>query len=86
MAEGNGMSVLTGLPTPIPAEGKLATAWREWKRKFEIYLKETRQADEKTPSGVKTSLLLHGIGSDGQEVCESFSLQTRMTRRNTRSC
>ena len=47
--------------------------WRKWRKKYEIYLKATRQADDKTPSDVKTSLLLHAIGSEGQEIYEGFS-------------
>ena len=41
--------------------------------RFEIYLKATRQSGEDTPDEVKTSLLLHAIGSDGQEVYDTFS-------------
>ena len=63
-----GTSVLSGLPPPMPGEGQLATEWRKWRKQFEIYLKATRQADDRTPSDVKTSLLLDALGKDGQEI------------------
>ena len=66
------VSMLMGLPPQMPAEGELATTWRKWKKKFEIYLKATRQAGDNTTDDVKTSLLLHAIGSEGQEVYDSF--------------
>ena len=66
-------SILAGLPPPMPADGELATAWRIWRKTFEIYLKTTRQSRENTPDEVKMSLLLHAIGSDGQEVYDTFS-------------
>ena len=73
-------SLLTGLPPPMPADGELATAWRKWLQKFEIYLKATRQAGEDTPDDVKTSLLLLAIGSEGQEPYETFSFASEEER------
>lgn len=66
-------AVLSGLPQPMPVEGELATAWRTWRKKFMIYLKATRQAGEDTPGTVKTLLLLHAIGTEGQEAYETFT-------------
>ena len=63
-ADGPNASVLTGLPPPMPTDGELTLAWRKWRQRFTIYLKATRQADDSTPPGVKTSLLLHAIGYD----------------------
>ena len=73
MAQGAAASVLAGFPSPMPSEGELGTEWRKWRKKFEIYLKATRQADDKTPSDVKTCLLLHAIGSEGRKIYEGFS-------------
>ena len=38
-----------------------------------IYLKATRQAEDDTPDDIKTSVLLHAIGDDGQEAFETFN-------------
>ena len=46
-------SILTGLALPMLVDGELASEWRKWRKKFEIYLKATRQAGENTPSDVK---------------------------------
>lgn len=67
------MVVGVDIDTPMPANGELSSARRKWGKKFEIYLKATRQTGEDTPDEVKTSLLLHAIGSEGQEVYDSFS-------------
>jgi hypothetical protein len=64
--------LLLGISPPMPAQGELATVWRKWKKEFEIYLKATRQAGDDTSDGVKTSLLLHAVGSEGQQVYDSF--------------
>ena len=74
-ADGPNASVLTGLPPPMPTDGELALAWRKWRQRFTIYLKATRQADDSTPPDVKTSLLLHAIGSEGLEVYDSFAFE-----------
>ena len=63
---------LQGLPPPMPADGDLAGAWRKWKKRFMIYLKATRQAGDDTPDDIKTSVLLHATGDDGQEAFETF--------------
>lgn len=67
-------ALLAGLPGPMPSTGELATEWKRWRKRFEYYLKATRQADDRTPDDVKTSLLLHAIGEAGQEVYETLPL------------
>lgn len=57
---------------PMPSDGDRATAWRKWREQFTIYLKATRQAGDSTSDEVKTSLLLHALGSEGQEVYDSL--------------
>ena len=69
----NPAAILSGLPQPMPEEGELASTWRKWKKRFMIYLKATRQAGNDTPGEVKTSLLLHAIGAEGQEAYETFT-------------
>ena len=54
----------------MPSEGELGT---EWRKKFEIYLKATRQTDDNTPYNVKTFRLLHASGSEEQEIYEGCS-------------
>jgi hypothetical protein len=59
----------------MPAEGELGIAWRKWKKRFDIYLKATRQAGPATSDEVKTSLLLQAIGSEGVEADETLGFQ-----------
>lgn len=72
MADDLNVSVLMGIPPPMHTEGNLVPVWRKWRQRFQIYLKATQQGDS-TPSDIKTSLLLHAIGSEGLEVYDSFS-------------
>ena len=69
MATASNTFSLTGIPAPMPAE----LHGHRWKKKFEIYLKATRQTGDSTSDKAKTSLLLHAIGRDSLEAYRTFA-------------
>lgn len=56
------------------AQWRTGNNLEKWKKPFEVYLKATRQA---TPGEVKTSLLVHALGLEGQEVYDMFVFEDK---------
>ena len=66
-------------PEPLSLSGNVGVAWKKWRQRFRIYMVDSgldRQPDE-----IKTSVLLHSIGTDALDVYNTFPLWQQ--RQNT---
>ena len=58
------------MPDPLDMSGNLAENWRQWKRKFEIYM--TARKSDAEEDATKIAILLHCVGSDAIDRYDQF--------------
>ncbi len=58
-------------PSELQLTGNVSDNWAKFRQKFEIYLEATSSAGK--AQRVKTSMLLHVIGEEALELCNTFA-------------
>ena len=61
-------------PKPLDLDGNVNENWRRFKQAWEIYLAiKTTGTDKATDEKYKVALLIHTLGEEAREICNSFS-------------
>lgn len=60
-------------PQPLSLDGNLAEKWKEWRKKFEIYMEATESSSK--PDEAKLDILLYTLGDEAQQLYVTFEVE-----------
>ena len=65
------------IPDPFSFDGDVASQWPTWRKKFEWYLKGTKQ--DKESEELQIGILITLLGADGLSIYETFNFNDAAT-------